>query len=203
MKKGISLLSIVMLLLITSQSFAQAIFGAKAGLNLANVNEKSDAGSSTTKMLIGFHIGGTAEFAMSEKIGLEAGLLFSTKGAKQDFSGLSSTLSINYLEIPINCIYKVDLSSLKVLISAGPYLAYALSGKADAETINFGSDAEKDDMKPLDFGLNIGAGVEIKGVSIMMQYGLGLANLALRTDGGYSIKNYVIGISAGYKFGNK
>jgi len=218
MKKGISLFTLMLLLFVTTQSFAQLKFGVKAGLNLANMvnKDKDETYSKDYKSKIGFHLGATAEISISEKFAIEPGLLFSTKGFKIEESGVKMTFNLNYLEIPINAVYKIDLGSAKILINAGPYLGYAISGKAKADKavlgdngdskeqkIEIGNDKEKSDIKPLDFGLNIGAGVEIKGITIGLQYGLGLANLSPYTDNDAKMNNKVIGISVGYKFGGK
>ena len=226
MKNVGKLLIVVMFLSLGAKSFGQVKFGVKAGLNLANMTIKSDLATSDTKMKMGIHLGGVGEYALSDVFSVEAGLLFSTKGAKFTFDGedgsgnvikITETLGLNYLEIPINAIYKKELSGLKIFGFAGPYLGYALSGKSKSDeagskdyTIKFGSKkatatdpTSGDDMKGLDFGLNIGAGVDIKGITISLQYGLGLSNLAVYTDGGNTEKNKVIGISVGYKFGGK
>jgi len=200
------LLIIVVAFTMTTKSFAQAKYGVKAGLNIANMSIKSSAGSETgLSSLTGFHFGGTAEFPASEAVSVQTGLLFSTKGYKISEGGSSTTTSVNYLEIPINTIYKIEIGSAKLCLSAGPYLAYAASGTKKGEGYNdkldIGSD-DDDTYKALDYGLNIGAGVELNDkITIGLQYGLGLANIASHTDFGYSVKNKVFGISVGYMFG--
>lgn len=212
MKKGISLFSLL-LLFITVQSFAQVKFGVKAGLNLSNMTEKDDVHtySNNYKMKTGFHLGVTAEFPISEFFSFEPALLYSTKGFIDKDLDYKATASVNYLEIPMNAIYKINLGGTMMLISAGPYLGFALSGKYKGtehgldfdESINIGNNEDTDDIKALDYGLNIGVGVEIKQIIIGLQYGLGLANISTYTGEGSKSSNKVIGISVGYKFGGK
>jgi hypothetical protein len=103
---------------------------------------------------------------------------------------------------------KLGSGSTKFLIFAGPYLGYALSGKDKAEamgqsetaTLKIGS-ADTDDVKAMDFGLNIGVGVNVSNFLVTAQYGLGLSNLS--NSSGETVKNKVIGISVGYLFGGK
>ena len=201
------LLIIVVAFTMTTKSFAQVKYGVKAGLNLANINEKSSLGSEndgkTSK--IGFHFGGTAEFPASEAVSVQTGLLFSSKGYKVSYEGASGSTNVNYLEIPINTIYKIEIGSSKLCLSAGPYLGYAVSANAkygDLEgDLKIGSGKE-DDIKALDYGLNIGAGVELNDkITIGLQYGIGLANISPYTEYGFSAKNNVFGISVGYMFG--
>ena len=208
------LLIIVVAFTMTTKSFAQVKYGVKAGLNLANMLEKDDdeTYSEDYSMKIGFHLGGAAEIPISEKFSVQPGLLFSTKGFKMKIEGIDGffedmniNVNLNYLEIPINAIYKIELGSSKLCINTGPYLGYALSGKVsydkDSESIDIGS-SDDDDLKALDYGFNIGAGIEINdAITIGLQYGLGLGNLSIDTDNGYKLNNRVIGISVGYMFG--
>jgi outer membrane protein W len=95
----------------------------------------------------------------------------------------------------------------------GPYVGIGLSGKMkgevsiDGETtsqeidIEWGSDIASSDLKRMDFGLIIGAGVELNSIQIGLNYSLGLANISPQTN--VKIRNRVLGISVGYRFGKK
>jgi hypothetical protein len=213
MKTLLKLLIVIIALITTLESFAQIKFGVKGGLNVSNMLDKTKyrTYSDEYNSKIGFHLGATAEYSLSEKFSIEPGFLFSTKGYKMEKSGVTGSLNLNYLEVPINAIYKIELSSVNILISAGPYLGSAISGKAKASEpilgVNEDSKEQKieigTDIKALDFGLDIGAGVEIKDITLNLQYGLGLANLTPNTENDAKLKNRVIGISIGYKFGGK
>jgi len=218
MKKLISLFSLVLLLLVATQSFAQIKFGVKTGLNITNMLSKNDDEKFSKDFVMkpGLHLGATAELPISESFAMETGLLFSMKGYKYDKNDYRYTLNINYLEVPVNAVYKINLEEISILLHTGPYLGYALSGKVKSDkemfgengdkkkyTIKFGNNKDKDDMKPLDFGLNFGAGIGINSFIIDFQYGLGLANLSPYTENRTKLKNKVIGISIGYKFGNE
>jgi len=220
MKKVISSILVMMLLFVTAQSFAQLNFGVKAGLNLANMTakDKDNTWSDDYSMKTGFHLGVTAGFSIMDNLFIEPGLLFSTKGFKVDEDGGNYTFNMNYLDIPINAIYKIDLGCLNVFVHTGPYFGYAISGKmksddkifmtdnfelTDEQDIEIGSDEAKDDIKALDIGWNIGAGVEISGITVGIQYGLGLANLSPSTANETVAKNKVIGISVGYNLTGK
>lgn len=216
MKNLLKLLIVFIALTMTTRSFAQLKYGVKGGLNVADMLEEANDETYSYGSKVGFHLGATAEYSISEKFAIEPGLFFSTKGYEYDLSGVTITSNINYLEIPVNGIYKINVRKAKILINAGPYLGYALSGKMNAseaifgenedskeQKIEIGSDKENDDIKALDFGLNIGAGVEFKSFTIGIQRGIGLANLSPDTDNGHTIKNNVLGISVGYKFTGK
>ena len=207
---------VIIVLVAATPTFAQVKFGLKGGLNLTNMLAKDNNQNLGKDFYIkpGFHLGATAAFSMSKKFGLESGLLFSTKGYMTEFWSIKRTIQVNYLELPILAVYKIDLGRTNLLIHAGPYIGYALSGKLKAnqpilgpnndakeEALKIGNDKLKDDIKPLDWGLNIGSAAEVNHITVGMQYGTGIANISAYTDNKTVIKNRVFYISLGYRFG--
>jgi hypothetical protein len=109
--------------------------------------------------------------------------------------------NINYLELPLNLVYKPMLGSGKLIAGFGPYFGYAISGKYkyndNSEDIKFGNNAE-DDLKPLDIGANLLFGYEFMSkISIQMNAQLGLVNLVPDGDSDNSVKNTGFGFSVG------
>ena len=224
MKNLFKLLVLVIALTMTTEVFAQT-FGIKGGLNLSNLlaQDDDDTYIDDAKMIPGFHIGATAEFPLTEMFSFETGLLLSTKGFKmseeetfmEENYKYEEKLNLLYLDIPLSAKASFDLGGAKIYGVFGPYLGIGLSGKSkyevtfDGETesneedVKWGSDEDESYLKRLDFGLTMGAGVEINSFQIGLSYGLGLANISTYTDGGYKINNRVLGISVGYKFGRK
>lgn len=221
MKKTLSLFTLTFLLFVTTQSFAQIKFGAKAGLNLSKMVAKDNDNtlSDDFKTKVGFHLGGTAEYPLSDLLSIETGFFLSTKGYKiemeQTVGGdklkISGKMSLYYIEIPITAKVIYEVKDIKIYGLLGPYIGFGLSGKAKSQntfqgkttteesTVNWGS-GEGNDLKRVDFGLTIGAGVDLEFIQIGLSYGLGLANLAPVIDNGTKMKNRVFGISVGYKF---
>ena len=122
------------------------------------------------------------------------------KGTKLNVMGVGVDFSVNYVEIPLNLAYKYDLGVVKLFGQAGPYAGVGVSAKmksgSEEETFDFGSDP--DQLKRIDYGVNFGAGVEIKKLIIGVNYGLGLANMSNDTD--ETMKNGVLSVSAGLWF---
>lgn len=222
MKNLIKLLIVFVVSTTATESFAQ-IFRLKAGLNLSNILEKDDDGtySDDYKMNPGFHLGATAEFPVTEIFSFETGLLLSTKGYKvseeETYMGETYTYKVKanllYADIPLTAKASFDIGGAKIYGIFGPYLGLGLSGKykseetsmgeteTNTEDIKWGSDEQEDDLKGLDFGLTVGAGVEVNAIQIGLSYGLGLANISHYTEGGYKMNNRVLGISVGYRLG--
>lgn len=197
-------------------TFAQTTtFGVNAGANFSKLTSSADGGSASTQSLTGFHVGGVVDIGFSEQFSIQPGLLFSTKGGKSsynidvdgtNFSG-SAKITLNYLEVPVNFIYKAPAGEGNVFIGAGPYVGYGLSASSsvtgdgatqDGEGTKFGSG--DDDIKRVDFGVNFLVGYQLKqGLAISAGYGLGIANLSNSSDNG-NTKNQVVTVSLGYFF---
>ena len=114
------------------------------------------------------------------------------------------SVGLNYIQVPVNFQYKIDLSGPKLLVQAGPYLGYGLGGKTkvmDIEnSIKMGSDEA---FKAIDYGVVGGVGVQFGQIQIGAGYQLGLANIAntfqgLRNE--KSIKNTGLNFSLTYLF---
>ncbi len=223
MKNKLKIIIALMIVTFSMQSFGQLTYGPRIGVNFANQNFDIEGEEPDTKMLTAFAIGGTVDYAFNDAMSLQPSLLFSVKGYKIDYSDSEDGYDVtgdaksklNYFEIPINFVYKYDIGALKIYGAAGPYFAFALSGKYDYEytmsyggetetesgnsDIKFGDGEDEDGIKRGDIGLNIGAGVEINSFQVGLNYGFGMTN-TMYTDS-YKAKNAVFSITACYFFG--
>jgi hypothetical protein len=206
MKNLLKIVLVICLMFAVTNMQAQIKFGPKVGLNLSTMTLKSSGISIDPKTHVGFNVGVISEITLAGKLALQPGIFYSAKGSKYTLGEESGTFSPSFVEIPVNVLYKIDVGGLKVFVNAGPYFAYGVGGKiksgGESQDIKFGS-TDSDDLKPLDIGLNIGAGVEISNIIISANYGLGLANLSPVTTDDTEMKIKVIGFSLGYLFGGK
>jgi Outer membrane protein beta-barrel domain len=209
---------------------AQVTFGLKAGFSAANISSKFEGDSgiaarkADTKTLPAFHGGVIVDIALDDQLSLQPGLFFSQKGTKTssvktEVMGVtfitSSTTRLNYLELPVNLLYKHQIGSGKLFAGFGPYLAYGISGKLKVKGggENFSIDQEvkvkfKDSqeysakevyIKPFDAGANFTAGYELKmGWLFSLNYSLGLTNTSPYDK--EKEKNHYFGVSVGYLF---
>ena len=206
-----------------TESFAQRV-GIKAGGNMTNMLIKDDEEtlSDDFKMKPGFLVGAVCEIPLSDVIYFEPGLLITTKGYKYSESetlfgitmDVEQSMNNYYLDIPLNFKAAFEMGDAKIYGAAGPLVGIGLSGKLkskitgagldtdETETIEWGSDAEEDDLKRLDFGVSIGAGVELNALQIGLFYNLGLANISSYTDDGATIQNRGLGLSVAWFFGD-
>jgi len=203
MKKIFTILTVVALT--TTTSFAQ--FSVKAGLNMANIISNDD--DVDNGMKLGMIIGANYNAELSDAMSLDVSVAFKQSGTKETMEmsesngGItfkqegSMTYALNYLDISPSLSFNV---SDAMTLSVGPYLAFAMSGKATSEytatisgggsgidgsettstseSIKFGDGDNDDGIKAMDFGLNIGASYSINdAMSVSAGYALGLTNL--------------------------
>ncbi len=192
MKKIFSLAVVAVVALSASAQNIQ--LGIKGGLNASNLSNIND-----TEAKIGFNAGVTADYQLAESLYVLSGLEYTTKGAKFSVSGstqeYSSTLS--YLQLPIHAGYKMSIAdNTRLVLHAGPYLAYALSAKTKA-----GSEKTDiiDGMNRFDAGLGGGAKVELGKISVGLGVDYGLTTVNKDTEGGKN-RNMNASLSVGYKF---
>ena len=187
-----------------TQSIAQLKYGPKIGINFADQRMVYDGTKDNNiKTRLSFAIGGMADYAFSDVLSLQPSLLFSGKGSVYKSGDYKLYSKLYYLEMPINIAYKYDIGILQIYGIAGPYFGFAIGGTYkdddESEKMKFGDGDDDDQIKRGDFGLNLGAGVEINSFQIGINYGLGLLNTSYVDKG--KVHNRVFSVSACYFFG--
>lgn len=196
-------------------------FGILAGVNFQNLNGKDSNGDKLeNNMVLGFHAGVNAQIPIAPEFYFQPGLLFSVKGGERAEDGISSKYQLSYLELPLNLVYKAPLGNGFVMVGFGPYVGYAINGKATHDGIGSGkaeSDVEftnvvelndpftRSYFKALDFGGNVFVGYETaSGIFFQLNSQLGMVNInpddeRLAGDK-TTLKNTGFGLSLGYRF---
>ena len=177
--KKVSLV-ICALCLLTTASIAQSksveiggtTFGVRAGLNFQNINGRDISDDKLENKLVPrFHVGVNAEIPVAPEFYVQPGILFTTKGTKYNGAFGDPTLSLSYIEIPVNLLYKPVVGNGKLLLGFGPYIAYGIGGKyktdGDEGKVKFKGNVKSDDFdpnaiyfKPFDAGANFLFGYE-------------------------------------------
>ncbi|MEJ7767805.1 MAG: porin family protein [Chitinophagaceae bacterium] len=211
--------------LVTNASMAQSnsataaspetTFGIRAGVNLQNLNGKGPTGDKLNNSIkTGFHIGANAEIPVATDFYLQPGVLFSIKGANFENQG---KLTLSYIEIPVNFLYKPVLGMGKLLLGFGPYAAFAVGGQTNSNNnngsdVNFESTVTSAQLasgqtyaRRFDAGANFLAGYELSNqLSFQLNAQLGLVNINPEVQGSSSdktsAKNTGFGVSVGYRF---
>jgi len=219
-------LILIALILVLSASFtiaqekAKMSFGVLGGVNFQNLNGKAFNGDKLENdMLLGFHGGINVQIPIAPEFYFQPGLMFSTKGAKNKSAASTSTTKLNYIEVPLNMVYKASLGKGFFMLGFGPYVSYAIGGNVKIESgylslnqdIKFKSVVEQGDnllvpyYKAFDAGANIFVGYEMaSGLFLELDTQFGMLNINPEykefPESKSSTKNTGFGLSIGYRF---
>lgn len=196
-------------LLVASLSFGQAKWGIVAGPQFSSITSKNavvNSGKETSSILTGVRAGITVDIPLADEFYIGTGLLYSGKGGKDKNSDVKTTLS--YLELPVHFMFKPEVGAGRLVLSAGPYVAYGMGGKI--KNTGLGDLKVYDDealllkQKRFDAGAGINIGYEMPmGLYFGLNTDLGLINTADNTNNDRSFKNTSFGVSVGYKFSGR
>ena len=207
-------LTAILFAFVSYVSYSQTSFGIRAGVNFQNLNgEDADGDKLDNKLKVGFNAGVTADIPVAAPdYFVQTGLLFSTKGAKIEGGGDDNKVNLSYVEIPITFLYKPMLGQSRLLLGVGPYIGFAVGGKAGDTDISFEKEITLAQaasgtpyFKRFDAGGNLLFGMQFtENLSAQLNAQLGLVNINPKIEGGLdgdaTVKNTGFGISLGYHF---
>lgn len=224
----------IVLFLVTIGSYlsmqAQVRLGLLGGIHSANVLETNHlpGWDSTVKPFqssrSGFQLGVILEVPIGRSgLFFQPALTYISKGRtyNKNYDSVTSlvtdtvynkqTLSLNYIEIPLNLTYKIPLTAShknSFFLSAGPYVSFIYSGNITQESLTasthkYSSQTDPvtvgkgaDTYKTFDFGLNGRAGFELGKVMLSAYFSQGLTSFYNAPYTG-TFHHQVIGASIG------
>ncbi len=190
------------LFLIFSSHVAGQHFGVNGGLDILGAGYDFEGEPVKTKRQMGFHVGGTIEFQLSDAFVISSGVIFTEKGFQEDIqiSGDNKT-TFFYFDIPALLIYKVHTGFNYIYFQGGPYLGLGLFTNLtgdDFEIDNgFGPDPEQ--YRRTDLGMKFGGGIETGPWRFGICYNLGLMDIRNAKD--TNVRNMVLGLDITFMFG--
>lgn len=190
------------ILAVAAPASAQVTAGVKGGINFSNVKfdgEGADVNLDTRRGLIG---GVFAVWPVSPAIGIQTEALYSQNGATLDDDDVNGSLELDYLDFPVLARFSSPASTNAAFhVFAGPAFGVRVRARATSE---FEDEEEEDDLseevKRLDLGLVVGAGLDFGRLVLDGRYRWGLSNLNDVDDQEGKIKNRTFSIMAGIKF---
>ncbi len=216
-----------------AQSFG---FAPELGVNFSNLHTRVNGVDGNTQSRAGIKIGGVVDIGITNRFSIQPGLFYVVKGAQQDYvtsvqneNGIITTQEtsdeyrLNYLEIPVNFQYNfLPNKSGNFFAGAGPYVAFALSGKVTTDSrttidrpnglttitdrvteynLRIGNNANTDDVKAGDMGLNFDLGYQFAGgLFLRGNLGVGVMNIMPGGDSQNLMRNNSFALSVGYLF---
>ncbi|MCG2418887.1 PorT family protein [Aequorivita sp. F47161] len=176
------LIVVAITLFIGTTAFSQELdLGIKAGANFANISDVNDLSSKT-----GFQAGVFAGIKFTDKVGIQADLLYSQQGAEFD----AGEFDLTYVNVPVVLKYYL-VKGLN--IQAGPQFGFIVDDNI-ADVLGNIYEAESSDVSGI-----IGAGYDFPfGIRVDARYNFGLSDVSKDVDG--KNKNNVFSVALGYSF---
>jgi len=185
---GAILAGAALMVAVASPTYAQGVtFGAKVGVNFADISSSGDDDPEEPDFnmgnKIGWVAGGFVEVPVAPQFSFSPEVLFTQKGSKGDleFEGDEYTASLNVTQVQIPLLFKANFSgsSVRPFVVVGP--AFGFTAKADSKLDLNGEDFDeediKDDVESVEFSLVFGGGVRFGNASVEARYDLGLNDL--------------------------
>lgn len=184
MKKTMLLIACVAMIAIVAGAApaqAQAAKGLKAGVTMMTfTGSDTEVVGVSPDYRMGFAFGAYTSYAISPNLSFQPEAYYAMKGAKYEDGGDSLEFKLNYLDIPL--LLKMQPATSKAFFYAGPNVGINLSAKVKAESGGLSVEEDIEDIKSLDLGLTLGAGMNFSQFSLEARYTLGLSSFDDSTD---------------------
>lgn len=204
-----------------STAQGQIGFGPEVGIGISTMHFAPAVGftSASTSGIFSGKIGGIIDIGLNRKAYFQSGLFLSRKGQARDFSyyfadtlheAVHQTLYINYIDVPVNIIYKTGTQGKgRVIFGLGVTGSYILGGRNklhlagnNGTPFDISTDRKITSDKPVDLfdiGINLSGGYELPtGLFFRAYYTAGVKDIGLGSE---IDKNRMWGVSAGCLFG--
>lgn len=174
----------------TASDLIEVHYGVKAGENIATI--KSEKGSSQD--VIARMVGGVVvQVVWPKGFVLQPEVLYSQKGCM--FTGSGLRYDIDYVELPVNFMYRLHMAQVKPFCLIAPYGAYAIKLTENGDMTS--DDTYANRINKWDYGIGAGAGFDIWKIQLSFKYNWGFAKVI---DEKFAVRNKVFTISAGFLF---
>ena len=203
--KKIYLLMGIFMLFLAIPGYTQVNLGIVGGINIANATVDPDQGADW-KSITGLGIGVVVDLKMGEMMMLHLEPMYLQKGSKAEEGENKVEMLVDYLEIPVMLKYQFGTSTTKPYFMAGPSIGFLLDSKLKiTEDGTSGETDNKDDTESIDFGIGIGAGLDMmvgkNTFFVEARYAFGMVNVnASDEEDEPDIKTKGIQIFVGFTF---
>lgn len=196
----------VLLLMLSYTASGQLNFGIKGAITMSSLSTDLDDISEAART--GWQAG--AFLRVGEKLHLQPEVYFTAKAGQLQYADqITQDITFSSIDIPVLVGYKIiDPPTLNIRLQAGPGASLVTSKKftvsADGIDPPEPSDEFKNSFKDMNWGLQVGAGVDFLFLTADLRYELGLSNLVKDSDGNPgsmtgTMKNNVFMLSVGWK----
>ncbi len=173
----------------TASDLLEIHYGLKAGENIATIKSPQGASQDVITGLMG---GVVVQVIWPWGFIVQPELLYSQKGCM--FLGSGLRYDIDYVELPVNFMYRLNMAEVKPFVFIAPYGAYAIRLTENGDMTS--DDTYSSQISKWDYGIGAGAGFDIWKIQLSFKYSWGIAKVIEEN----SVRNKVFTISAGFLF---
>lgn len=174
MKKFVFAVAVVAAMVFCTDASAQRYNSARVGLMGGFTSSSTSIKNMDSKSVSLYHVGLTAEIPLFGGFAIQPGLLYQVKGMSADKFN-SSTISesfgsfetkVGYLEVPVQVQWGLDLLAFRPYVLAEPFVGFRVGQNTKGEIAG----KLKDDLKKVEYGLGLGAGVDVWRLQLSVKY---------------------------------
>lgn len=215
MKRILAIAAISLTALLCASEISAQRLGVTAGANFTSM-QNIDKSSAT-----GYAVGVTSQFKLPLGFSIQPSLLYSSKVSEVGESALTAfKMNVGYLELPVSVQWGPDLLIFRPFVDVSPYIGYALHSnfKTVADDVDLGldnlnqikdeameevKDGFRNMLNDLEYGLGVGAGVEVWRFQLLCRYNWNLGPLvkAVDTEVPQIVQNQINDAVKGKNFG--
>ncbi len=174
MKKLVFAAAIVAATVFCTDASAQRYNSARVGLMGGFTSSSTSIKDADSKSVSLYHIGVTAEIPLLGGFAIQPGLLYQVKGVSADkFNSIPISKSlesfetkVGYLEVPVQVQWGLDLLAFRPYVFAEPFVGFRVGQNTKGEIAG----KLKDDLKKVEYGLGLGAGVDVWRLQLSVKY---------------------------------
>lgn len=155
---------------------AQSIGSARLGVIGGFTSSKADANIFKTSSYSLYHAGLAFQIPIIGSLSIQPAVTYQMKGAKLDaaIADVSTGVKaldtkVGYLEIPVQVQWGPDLLLCRPYLLAEPFIGFALNSKTKTTTAKE-TDMKKSGLSKMEYGLGVGAGIEIWRLQVSGRY---------------------------------
>lgn len=176
---------ILVLVLFSVCSFAQenkakggsfVEIGVKGGMSFTSISYVKPGNiSETINSHAGFNVGVALKVKLPVKgLILQPEIAYVSKGST--FRGdVNLDVRMGYVEVPLGIQYGLDLIFFRPFLELSPYIGYAVSNSWESKSLL--EDVTWNDINRLEYGLGVGAGVDVWKLQVKVKYNWNFGNL--------------------------
>lgn len=178
MKKFVFAAAVVAAMVFCTDASAQRYNSARVGLMGGFTSSSASIKNMDSKSVSLYHVGLTAEIPLFGGFAIQPGLLYQVKGMSADkfnSSSISESLGsfetkVGYLEVPVQVQWGLDLLAFRPYVFAEPFVGFRLGQSTKGEVADKLKDNLKDNLKKVEYGLGVGAGVDVWRLQLSVKY---------------------------------